>query len=65
VAPLPTGGQPGPILMDKAERDDGIGVMYRFSDGQTTLIPWAREFVHKVEFDGDVARRYLPSGKGQ
>jgi len=56
---------PGPGLMDTVEQGDGIRVMYRFRDGQTTLMPWAREFVHKVEFDGDVARRYWPSGKEQ
>jgi len=55
----------GPGLMDTVEEDGGIRVMYRFRDGQTTLMPWAREFVHKVEFDGDVARRYWPSGKDQ
>lgn len=56
---------PGPGLMDMAEHDDGVRVMYRFSDGQTTLMPWAEEFVHKVEFDGNIAQRYWPSGRDQ
>lgn len=38
--------------MDTVKQGDGTRVMYRFRDGQTTLMPWAREFVHKVEFDG-------------
>lgn len=55
----------GRRLMDGSETPEGDMIVYRFRDGQLTLTPWAQEFVRKVEFDRQVAKRYWPAGQDQ
>ena len=56
---------PRPDLMDSAETKGGEAIMYRFSDGQLTMTPWAREFFHKIDFEQEIAQRLWPDGKNQ
>ncbi len=56
---------PGRHLVEAAVGIEGDRILYRFLDGQLVLTPWTVEFVHKVEFDHDVARRFWPVGTGE